>query len=78
MAYTMGLPNAKPEGEDLEAELLEAIGRKPEGVKGSRELRDLLKGKRARDIDSARNELESAGLIQHVKVGNTHVYTVVK
>ena len=75
--WSVGLPNVKPEGEDLEDELLEAIGQAGT-VKGSRELRGLLKGKRARDIDSARNELESAGLIQHVKVGNTHVYTVVK
>ena len=77
--WSVGLPNAKPAGENLEDELLEAIDRAgAEGVKGSRGIRELLKGKRAKDIDAARNELESVGLIQHVKVGNTHVYTVVK
>ena len=79
LEWSVGLPNAKPAGENLEDELLEAIDRAgAEGVKGSRGIRELLKGKRAKDIDAARNELESVGLIQHVKVGNTHVYTVVK
>ena len=77
--WSVGLPNTKPEGEDLQTELLEAIERVGNGgIKGSRAMRELLKGKRAKDIDAARNELESVGLIQHVKVGNTHVYTVVK
>ena len=77
--WTIDLPNAKDEAEDLQMELMDAIEEAgPSGVKGSRAIRDLLKGKRARDIDAARNELESAGMIQHVKVGNTHVYTVVK
>ena len=70
---------AKEWGEDLQADLLDALELAgADGVKGSRAIRDLLKGKRARDVDAARNELESAGLIQHVKVGNAHVYTVVK
>ena len=77
--WSIGQPDAKAEAEGLEDELLDAISQAgTDGVKGSRAMRSLLKGKRAKDVDLARNELETAGLIQYVKVGNTHVYTVAK
>ena len=75
--WTVGLPNAKPEGEDLQSELLDALeGAGAEGVKGSRALRELLKGKRAKDIDAAREELLQAGMIERVKDGRGYVYTI--
>ncbi len=56
--WRVDLPNAKDEGEDLQIELMDALeGAGAEGVKGSRALRELLKGKRAKDIDAAREEL---------------------
>ena len=47
-----------------------------EGVKGSRALRELLKGKRAKNIDAAREELLQAGMIERVKDGRGYVYTI--
>ena len=79
LAYTMGLPNAKAEGENLEDSLLEALESVgTEGVKGSRALRELLKGKRAKDIDSARDELLQAGMIERAKTGRGFTYTVAR
>ena len=50
LAYTVDLPNAKSEGENLEDELLEAMENAgADGVKGSRAMRDLMKGKRAKE-----------------------------
>ena len=77
LAYTVGLPNAKQEGEDLQMELLDVLEQAgTEGVKGSRAIRDLLKGKRAKDIDAAREELLTAGMIERVKEGNAWRYIV--
>ncbi len=79
LAYTVGLPDAKAEGENLEDELLDALeGVGTEGVKGSRAIRDLMKGKRAKDIDAARDELLQAGLIERVKDGNAWRYIIVQ
>ena len=79
LAYTVGLPNAKAEGENLEDDLLDALeGAGAEGVKGSRALRELLKGKRAKDIDAAREELLQAGMIERVKEGNAWRYVIAK
>ena len=76
LAYTIGLPNAKAEGENLEDELLEAMeSAGTEGVKGSRAIRDMMKGKRAKDIDAACKELLAAGLIERVREGKTYTYT---
>ena len=77
LAYTIGLPNAKSESEDLEMELMEAFGQVTDGVRGSRGVRRLLKGKRARDVDKARDELLQAGMIQREKVGHAYLYTVI-
>ena len=56
--WSIGLPNAKAEAENLEDELLEAMeAAGADGVKGSRAIRELVKGKRAKDIDAAREEL---------------------
>ena len=77
--WTIGLPHTKPEGEDVQDELLEAIERAgAEGVKGSRAIRGLLKGKRNGDIDNARDELLEAGMIERVKVGNAWRYGIAK
>ena len=76
--WRVDLPNAKAEGENLEDELLEALeAAGPDGVKGSRAIRDLLKGKRNGDIDKARDELLTAGLIERVKEGNAWRYVIV-
>ena len=70
LAYTIGLPNAKVEGEDLQDELMEAFEQKgSEGARGSTGVRGLLKGKRGRDIDKARDELLQAGMLQRDKDG---------
>ena len=79
LAYTIGLPNAKPEGEDLLDELMEAFEQVgSEGVRGSNGVRGLLKGKRGKDIDKARDELLQAGILERVKDGKAWVYTSVK
>ena len=73
--WTIGLPTAKPEGEDLQDELMEAFNRAgAEGVRGSKGVRDLLTGKGVKDIDKARDELLHAGMIQRVKQGRAWVY----
>ena len=78
LAYTIGLPNAKSESEDLELELMEAFNQVgADGVRGSQGVRGLLKGKRARDVDKAKDELMQAGMIQREKVGHAYVYTVI-
>ena len=74
---TIGLPNAKTEAEDLTDELLDALNAAgPEGVKGSRDMRKLLSGKRGKDVDLARDDLLNAGLIEREKQGNAWVYRV--
>ena len=78
LAYTIGLPNAKAESEDLELELMEAFNQAgADGARGSLGVRGLLKGKRAKDVDKAKDELYQAGMIQREKVGRAWVYTVV-
>ena len=73
--WTIGLPNAKPEGEDVQDALLEAFDRVgAEGVKGSAGVRELLKGKGVKDIDNARDELLQAGMIEREKVGRAWTY----
>ena len=77
-AWTVGLPNAKTESEDLQDELMEAFDQVGvEGAKGSQGVRGLLKGKRGRDVDKARDELLQVGMIQRDKVGRAWVYTSV-
>ena len=79
LAYTIGLPNAKAEGEDLQDELMEAFDQVgSEGVRGSNGVRGLLKGKRGRDIDKARDDLLQVGILERVKDGKAWVYTSVK
>ena len=74
--YTVDPPSVKPQSEDLQDELLEAVIQAGQGgVSGSRAMRDLLKGKRAKDVDDAREELLSAGLIERRKVGRAFVYS---
>ena len=76
--YTIGLPNAKTEGEDLQDELIEAFeGLSAEGARGSAGVRELLKGKRGKDIDMARDELLQVGMLKKVKDGRAWVYTIV-
>ena len=76
--YTIGLPNAKTESEDLQDELLEAFEQKgTEGVRGSQGVRGLLKGKRNGDIDKGRDELLHLGLIHREKDGRPWVYSIV-
>ena len=76
--YTIGLPNAKTEGEDLQDELMEAFEQVgSEGARGSNGVRGLLKGKRGKDIDKARDELLQVGILQRVKDGKAWVYTSV-
>ena len=78
LAYTIGLPNAKTEGEDLQDELMEAFDQLgAEGARGSTGVRALLKGKRGRDVDTARDELRQLGMIERVKDGRAWVYTSV-
>ena len=78
MAYTIGLPNAKTESEDLQDELMEAFDQLGvEGARGTDGVRDLLKGKRVKDIDKARDELRQVGMIQRDKQGRAWVYTAV-
>ena len=78
LAYTIGLPNAKTEGEDLQDELMEAFDQMgAEGARGSNGVRGLLKGKRGRDIDKARDELLQVGMIKRDKDGRAWVYTSV-
>ena len=75
--WTIGLPHTQPEGEDVQDALLEALeGVGAEGVKGSRAMRELLKGKRAKDIDEASKELLQAGMIEREKVGRSYIYRV--
>ena len=75
LAYTIGLPNAKTESEDLQDELMEAFDQLGvEGARGSQGVRDLLKGKRGKDIDKARDELLQAGMIERVKDGRAWVW----
>ena len=79
LAYTIGLPNAKPEGEDLLDELMEAFEQVgADGIRGSDGVRGLLKGKKVKDIDAARDELLQAGILQRVKDGRAWVYTSIK
>ena len=79
LAYTIGLPNAKVEGEDLQDELMEAFDQVgSEGVRGSNGVRGLLKGKRGKDIDKARDDLLQVGILERVKDGKAWVYTSVK
>ena len=79
LAYTIGLPNAKPEGEDLQDELMEVFDQVgADGIRGSDGVRGLLKGKKVKDIDAARDELLQAGIIQRVKDGRAWVYTSIK
>ena len=75
LAWTVGEPNAKSESEDLELELMEAFDQVADGVRGSQGVRGLLKGKRSRDVDKARDELLQSGMIQREKVGRAWVYT---
>ena len=79
LAYTVGLPNAKEDGEDLQTELMDALEQAgSDGVRGSRAIRDLLKGKRAKDIDAARDELVAAGLVEkRPDGGNAQRYILV-
>ena len=75
LSYTIGLPHVKTESEDLQEELMEAfdlIGE--DGVRGSNGVRELLKGKRGKDIDKARDELKQAGMIERVKDGRAFVW----
>ena len=73
--YTIDLPNAKGQEEDLQDELLDAITRAgATGITGSRAMRDSLKGKRAKDVDAAREELLQQGLIERRKVGRAFNY----
>ncbi len=77
--YTIGLPNAKTEGEDLQDELMEAFDQVgADGIRGSQGVRGLLKGKRGKDIDKARDELLQVGIVERVKDGKAWVYTSVK
>ena len=79
LAYTIGLPNAKTEGEDLQDELMEAFEQVgADGIRGSNGVRGLLKGKRGKDIDKARDELLQVGILERVKDGKAWVYTSVK
>ena len=78
LSYTIGLPHVKTESEDLQEELMEAfdlIGE--DGVRGSNGVRELLKGKRGKDIDKARDELKQAGMIERVKDGRAFVWKAV-
>ncbi len=78
LAYTIGIPNAKTEGEDLQDELMEAFDQVgAEGARGGKGVRGLLKGKRGRDIDKARDELLQVGMIKRDKDGRAWVYTSV-
>ena len=78
LAYTIGLPNAKTEGEDLQDELMEAFDQLgAEGARGSQGVRELLKGKRGRDIDKALHDLRQVGMIERVKDGRAWKYTLV-
>ena len=78
LAYTIGLPNAKTESEDLQDELMEAFDQLgPEGARGGKGVRGLLKGKRGRDIDKARDELLQVGIIERVKDGRAWVWRAV-
>ena len=73
--WSIGLPNAKPEADNLEDELLEAMEQAgPTGARGSRGVRGLMPGKSVRDIDKARDELLQAGMIERVKDGRAWVY----
>ena len=75
LSYTIGLPHVKTESEDLQEELMEAfdlIG--IDGVRGTAGVRELLKGKRGKDIDKARDELLQAGMIERVKDGRAWVW----
>ena len=76
LAYSIGLPHEKTEGEDLQDELMEAFDQLGvEGAaRGSQGVRDLLKGKRGRDIDKARDELLQAGMIKRDKDGRANVW----
>ena len=48
-----------------------------EGARGSAGVRDLLKGKRGRDIDKARDELLQVGMLQRDKDGRAWVWKAV-
>ena len=54
-------------------EAFEQVG--ADGIRGSQGIRGLLKGKRGKDIDKARDELLQAGILQRVKDGKAWVYT---
>ena len=76
--WKVGMPNAKTESEDLQDELMDAFFQKgTDTVRGSQGVRELLKGKRGRDIDKAREELLHLGLIHREKDGRAFVYTIV-
>ena len=77
--WRVDLPNTKADGEDLQTELMDALEQAgSDGVRGSRAVRDLLKGKRAKDIDAARDELVAAGLIEkRPDGGNAQRYILV-
>ena len=76
LAWTVGMPNVKAEGEDLQDELMEAFEQRGlEAVRGSQGVRLMLPGKRGRDIDSARDELLHLGLIHREKDGRAYLYS---
>ena len=75
--YTIAPPNTKAEAEDVQDELLEAIDQAgPEGVRGSRAIRELMKGKRGKDVDLACEELTRAGMLDKVQDGRAFIYKV--
>ena len=79
LAWEIGLPDAKADGENLEDELLEAIFQAGDtGVRGAAGLRALLKGKSVKDIDKARDELLQAGMIERVKDGRAWVWKAIQ
>ena len=62
----------------MQDELMEAFDQLGvEGARGSQGVRDLLKGKRGKDIDKARDELFQMGMIEREKDGRAWVWKAV-
>ena len=77
LSWTVGMPNVKVEGEDLQDELMAAFEQRGfEPVRGSQGVRGLLPGKRGRDIDSARDELLHLGSIHREKDGRAWLWSI--
>ena len=74
LTYAWELPDAE-DAADLEAELIDALEEAGE-VRGSKALRDLVKGHRWQDVQKVVDALRKEGMIEREKDGRAYVYRI--